>query len=92
MDISREPIGVLRTCSECTLGKDIILGIGGCKLIQFACNQHDHSSIGMNPFHALYGQECQTPITLAPPNSKIESLNQMIQEMHDVLEYAKQCM
>lgn len=46
----------------------------------------------MNPFHALYGQECQTPTTLATPNSKIESLNQIIQEMHDVLECVKQCM
>ena len=46
----------------------------------------------MSPFYALYGQECRTPISLATPNSKIESLNQMIQEMHSILECAKQCM
>jgi hypothetical protein len=36
----------------------------------------------MSPFYALYGQECRTPISLATLNSKIESLNQMIHEMH----------
>jgi hypothetical protein len=61
-------------------------------LIQFAYNQREHSSIGMSPFYALYGQECRTPISLATPNSKIESLNQMIREMHSVLECARQCM
>ena len=34
----------------------------------------------MSPLYALYGQECRTPMSLATPNSKIESLNQMIQE------------
>ena len=34
----------------------------------------------MSPLYALYGRECRTPISLATPNSKIESLNQMIQE------------
>ena len=43
-------------------------------------------------FYALYGQKCRTPISLATPNYKIKSLNHMIQEMHSVLEYAKQCM
>ena len=32
----------------------------------------------------------EPPISLATSNSKIESLNQMIQEMHDVLKCAKQ--
>ena len=31
-------------------------------------------------------------ISLATPSSKIESLNQMIQEMHSILDCAKQCM
>ena len=61
-------------------------------LIQFAYNQREHSSTGMNPFYALYGQKCRTPISLANPDFKIESLNQMIQEMHSILECAKQCM
>lgn len=32
------------------------------------------------------------PYILATPHPKIESLNQAIQEMHGVLEFAKQCM
>jgi putative transposase len=39
-------------------------------LIQFAYDQWDHSSIGVSPFRALYGQECGTSISLATPNSK----------------------
>ena len=46
----------------------------------------------MSPFYALYGQECRTLTSLASPNSQIKSLNQMIQEMHSLLECAKQCM
>ena len=45
----------------------------------------------MSPFYALYGQECRIPISLATLNSKIESLNQIIQEMHSILECGKQC-
>ena len=45
-----------------------------------------------SPFYALCGQDCRTPISLATPNSKIESLNQMIQEKHNILECAKQHM
>ena len=41
---------------------------------------------------ALYDQECRILISLATPSSKIESLNKMIQEMHSILECAKQCM
>ena len=46
-------------------------------LIQFAYNQREHSSIGISPFYALYGQECRIPIFLTISNSKIVSLNQM---------------
>lgn len=42
-----------------------------------------------NVFYALYGQKCRTPTSLATPDTKIESLNQMI---HGVLECVKQCM
>ena len=61
-------------------------------LIQFAYNQREHSSIGMSLFYVLYGQECRTLIALATSNSKIESSIQMIQEIHIILECAKQCM
>jgi hypothetical protein len=50
---------------------------------QFAYNQWGRSDVGIRPWWALRGQECSTP------NSRVESLIQMIQEMHIVLEYAK---
>ena len=31
-------------------------------LVEFACNNSYHASIGMAPFEALYGQHCRTPI------------------------------
>jgi hypothetical protein len=60
--------------------------------MQFAYNQRDHSCIGINPFENLYRQVSQPQISLATPHSKLESLNQMSRETHDVLECAKQCM
>ena len=47
-------------------------------LIQFIYNEQEYGSIGMSQFYALYGHNCRTLIFLASPNSKIESLNQMI--------------
>ena len=49
-------------------------------LIQFAYNQGEYSNISTSPFYALYDQKCRIPITLVTFNSKIESLNQMIQK------------
>ena len=46
----------------------------------------------MSPFYVLYGEECRNPTSVATPNSEIEGLNQMIKEIHSILEYAKQCM
>jgi len=31
-------------------------------LVEFACNNSFHSSIGMAPFEALYGRKCRTPL------------------------------
>ena len=31
-------------------------------LVEFAYNNSYHSSIGMAPFEALYGQKCRTPV------------------------------
>lgn len=44
----------------------------------------------MRPFHALYSHECQALISLESPSSKIESFNQMIQQMRSVYKCAKQ--
>ena len=46
-------------------------------MIEFAYNDHLHSSIGINPFYVLYGQECRTPITLSAPNTRFESINKI---------------
>jgi len=31
-------------------------------LVEFACNNSYHSTIGMAPYEALYGRRCRTPI------------------------------
>ena len=31
-------------------------------LIEFAYNNHYHSSIGMAPYEALYGRKCRCPV------------------------------
>lgn len=58
-------------------------------LCEFAYNQRLHSSIGCSPFLALYGQDCKTPMTISTPNSKFESVNQMVREMNEVIESVK---
>jgi hypothetical protein len=58
-------------------------------LVEFAYNEKLHSSIGVSPFFALYGQECRTPISLSTPNLKFESINQMVREMNEVIESVK---
>jgi hypothetical protein len=57
--------------------------------VEFAYNEKIHSSIGVSPFFVLYGQECKTPVSLSTPNSRLESVNQMIREMTDVIESVK---
>lgn len=61
-------------------------------LIEFAYNDHIHSSIGVSPFYVLYGQECRTPITLSTPTTRFESINEMIKEMNEIRELAKLAM
>jgi hypothetical protein len=58
-------------------------------LVEFAYNAKLHSSIGVSPFFALYGQECRTPISLLTPNSRFESVNQMVRKMNEVIESVK---
>ena len=53
-------------------------------MIEFAYNDHLHSSIEVSPFYVLYGQECRTPIKLFAPNNRFESINEMIREMNEI--------
>jgi len=43
-------------------------------LVEFAYNASYHRSIGMNPFKALYGQDCFTPLTSSRPNDQSRSI------------------
>ena len=61
-------------------------------MIEFAYNDHLYSSIGISPFYVLYGQECRTPITLSAPNTRFESINEMIREMNEIRESTKLAM
>ena len=61
-------------------------------LIEFAYEDHIHSSIGVNPFYVLYGQECRTPIKLSTPNTRFESINTIIREMNEIRESSKLAM
>jgi hypothetical protein len=61
-------------------------------MIEFAYNQNIHSSIGVSPFYALYGQECRTPVSLSTPSTKFESINDMIREMNEIRESIKLAM
>ena len=58
-------------------------------MIEFAYNDHLHSSIGVSSFYALYGQECRTPISLSTSNTRFESINDMIREMKEIKESLK---
>jgi len=58
-------------------------------MMEFAYNDHLHSSIGVSPFYVLYGQECRTSIILSIPNTKFENINDMITEMNRIRKLVK---
>ena len=61
-------------------------------MIEFTYNDHIHSSIGVSPVYVLYGQECRTPITISTPNTRFESINNIIREINEIRETAKLAM
>ena len=61
-------------------------------MIEFAYNDHIHSSNGVSSFYVLYSQEYRTPITLSTPNTRFESINAMIREMNEIRVTAKLAM
>jgi len=50
-------------------------------LVEFAYNNTFHSSIGMTPFSALYGQEVVSPVTWYDPVGRVEVSKQMLETM-----------
>ena len=50
-------------------------------LVEFAYNNTFHSSIGMTPFSALYGQEVVSPVTWYYPIGRVEVSKQMLETM-----------
>jgi len=61
-------------------------------LVEFAYNVSWHSSIQTNPFYALYGQECLTPLSISTPTFKVEGVNQMIVTMQHIFKLFKESM
>jgi len=60
--------------------------------VEFAYNISWHPSIKTNPFYALYGQECLTPLSISTPTSKVEGINQMIAITQHTLRLVKENM
>ena len=52
-------------------------------LIEFAYNNHYHSSIGMAPYEALYGRRCRCPLCCDDEGMRILEGPKLIQETVD---------
>jgi hypothetical protein len=52
-------------------------------LVEFAYNNTHHSSLGMTPFSALYGQEVVSPVTWCDPVGRVEISKEMLDNMED---------
>ena len=52
-------------------------------LIEFAYNNHYHSSIGMAPYEALYGRKCRCPVYWDEEGTRILEGPELIQETGD---------
>ena len=59
-------------------------------LVEFAYNNTHHSSIGMTPFSALYGQEVVSPATWNDPIGKVEISKQMLKSMEEQTKIIKE--
>ena len=53
-------------------------------LVEFAYNSSFQRSIGMSPFKALYGQECLTPLKWNDPIVKVQTSQDMLDEMQQM--------
>ena len=52
-------------------------------LIEFAYNNHYHSSIGMAPYEALYGRKCRCPVYSDEEGTRIQEGPELIQKTGD---------
>ena len=55
-------------------------------LVEFAYNNSYHSSIGMPPFEALYGQPCRTPLCWTEVGERRDIEPEIIQETTEQVE------
>lgn len=60
--------------------------------IEFAYNDHVHSTTDVSPFYVFYDQECRTLIALSTSNFRVEYMNKMIQELNDIRKSTKLAM
>ena len=58
-------------------------------LMEFAYNNHYHSSIGMTPYEALYGRKCRSPIFWDEEGLRILEGPELVQETVDKVNIVK---
>lgn len=58
-------------------------------MCEFAYNERIHRSIECSLFLTLYNEEYKIPMTLSIPNLKYKSVNKMIREMNEFIEFVK---
>ena len=50
-------------------------------LVDFAYNNGQQASLGMNPYEALYGRRCRTPVTWDNPVNRVVLGPKLLKEM-----------
>jgi ribonuclease HI len=59
-------------------------------LVEFAYNNGYHASLKMNPFEALYGRKCNTPVSWDNPADRVVVGPELLKEMEDQMIKIKQ--
>ena len=59
-------------------------------LVEFSYNNGYHASLKMSPFEALYGRNCNTPMSRDNPADKVVVGPELLKEMEDQMIKIKQ--